>query len=859
MRNSLVFIFMILGFSILAQVTDDFSDGDFTNNPTWGGTTTDYVVNVSSQLQLNNTIASTSYLSIPHGLTTLDDKEWVFWTKQSFSPSGSNNGRVYLTANNSDLSSDPDGFYVQLGESGSGDAIRLFKVIGGVHTEILAGPSGQIASSFEVRIKVVRDNAANWELYADITGGQNYTLLGTVNDATVLLGTHFGFLDNYTVSNATKFYHDDVYIGNIVVDLTPPVLLSATPVSATQIDVLFDEAIDPATAQITSNYNLNPSISITGASVDVSNNALVHLTLGVNLTNGTLYDLTTNGIADLNGNLSSAQTVNFSYLVAETPAFGDIIITEFLCDPTPVVGLKEAEFVEIYNASTKIFDVQGWKIGDASSQGTLQQMWLMPGDYLILTSTSNVDSFTVNNKVGVTSFPSLNNSGDDIVLKSDLGLTLDSISYTDSWYKDPSKEDGGYSIERINLNHPCSDENNWKASEDNNGGTPGLQNSVYDLTPDNQAPEITSLLAQTPNFLEVHFNEGMDSLSLVNASVSITPVLTEQNRYILKKHPKKMTLEFAENLTPSQTYQFEIQNVKDCWQNTASVLSGKFALPEIPAKGDLVINEILFDPVTGGSDWVEIYNNSDKLINLNGLELANLSNDTISNNKIINVDFLLFPKELAVVSEDTLQVIQYYPAHQLGRFIEMDLPSYPNDEGTVFLIHQNEVLDEVSYSDDWHFPLLDDKDGKSLERIDPKGGSNDPNNWHTAAESIGFGTPGQPNSQYSPASVLGDFEYIDDVFSPDSDGFQDVLQVSYRLPEGGMMLSFTVYDSQGRLVRRVLRSELVGPEGIFIWDGVRDDGTKASIGAYIGLLEAIGVTSGTHIVRKKVFTLAGRK
>jgi len=43
-----------------AQVVDNFSDGDFTNNPSWSGTTADFIVNGSQQLQLNNTVAATS-------------------------------------------------------------------------------------------------------------------------------------------------------------------------------------------------------------------------------------------------------------------------------------------------------------------------------------------------------------------------------------------------------------------------------------------------------------------------------------------------------------------------------------------------------------------------------------------------------------------------------------------------------------------------------------------------------------------------------------------------------------------------------------------------------------------------------
>ena len=197
MRYFLWTVFILTHSILLAQISDDFSDGDFSTNPTWGGITADYTVNGSFEVQLNSSVASTSYLSTPHGLSTLDTKEWRIWTRQSFSPSSGNFGRIYLTASNADLSTAPDGFYLQLGEAGSNDAVRLFKSDGGLDTELITGTLGQIATSFSIGIRVVRDNLGNWSLYIDDAGGQNYALAGTANDATNLLGTHFGFIDVY--------------------------------------------------------------------------------------------------------------------------------------------------------------------------------------------------------------------------------------------------------------------------------------------------------------------------------------------------------------------------------------------------------------------------------------------------------------------------------------------------------------------------------------------------------------------------------------------------------------------------------------------------------------------------------------
>ena len=855
MRHFLIFVFFVTHSVLFGQLTDDFSDGDFIANPAWSGVTADYIVNPTFELQLNNTVAGASYLSTPHGLANLDNKEWKVWTRQSFSPSGSNFGRIYLTSSSADLTSDPDGFYLQLGEAGANDAVRLFKAVGGVHTELLAGPLAQIATSFTIGLRVVRDNAANWSLEIDPAGGTNYSLAGTVNDATALLGSHFGFYDEYTASNASKFYYDDVYVGDEILDLTPPTLLSATAINATQVDLLFDEPLAQTAAETVANYSFALGLIINSAVQDGVDPALVHINMSTPFTNGSTYTITANNIEDMATNVAGAQDMMFSYLVAEVPLPGDVIINEFLCDETPTVGLPLAEYVEIFNTSSKVFDLDGWKIGDASSDGTIQQAWLYPGSYMVLASTSDVDSFTV--VAGVTSFPSLNNSGDALVLRSDVGLVLDSINYTTDWYADPSKEGGGYSIERRNPLHPCSDITNWAASVDNLGGTPGTQNSIYDITPDTNTPWITELIALAPNYVEVYYNKGMDSTSLADAVITTFPGLTVQNHYVLETHPKMTTIQFVENLNTSQLYEIEIQNVADCWTN-ATTLEGEFALPDIGVKGDLVINEIMFNPFTGGSDWIEIYNNSEKLINLNGWEVAKYINDTIGTNEVVDDNYLLYPDEYVVLTEDSAHILQNYAATIPGRFIQMDLPSFNNDSSTVYLILGAEVMDKVSYDSDWHFKLLDDDDGKSLERMDPAGPSNEQSNWHTAAEAIGFATPGGMNSQYYPAISNGDFSYTSETISPDNDGFEDVLQVNYELNEPGLLGTFSIYDDRGRFVATVMKQELLAASGMFTWQGIREDGAKATIGTYVGIFEAYGINGGLIFTKKKAFTVAGR-
>ena len=767
---------------------------------------------------------------------------------------------MYLSADNNDLNLVQNGYYLQFGEANATDAIRLFKLENGISTLLCSGMDGQIANSFTVGIKVVLTSSNVWELYADLSGGMNYGLQGSFTDLNVLSGTTFGYLCTYTASNATKFYLDDVYIGSPVLDIQPPQLLQATAISSGQIDALFNEALSASSATELANYAIIPFNSFVSVQQDALNPALVHLNTTFPLVNGNTYTLSTANLSDLSGNISANQTVNFNYLVSDTAIKGDVIISEFFPDPSPVIGLPEVEYVEIFNHSSKVFHLLDWTISDGSSNGTIGDYWLLPGSYLVLTANANIGMFT--NVAGVISFPSLNNAGDQLILSNQLGTQLDQFNYTDDWYQDNSKKDGGYSLERILLDDPCSNYDNWKASNNLSGGTPGTINSVFSAAPDQSKPSFSSLIALNPNFLEVTFTEGMDSSSLSNAFILTTPNLSIQQTYVQGVNdnpngPPQLIIQFNENFTASTPYEIQIGPVSDCWQNDTT-LHGQFILPEQAVAGDIVVNEILANPINGGQDFIELYNRSSKVIDLKDWQFANFYIDTIANLKTIPSHFILEPMSYVAISEDTNFLLLNYPSTIPGRLIEMDMPSYNIDSGTVYLLKDGEQIDRVSYNSDWHFSLLDNTDGVSLERLLPDALSNQATNWHSAAESIGFATPGRINSQFQFGETTVSISLQNDVFSPDLDGFEDVLMVNYSFSTPGLLGKARVFDDIGREVKTIFSNELLATSGFFSWDGIMNEQMKAPIGVYILLVEVFS-TDGSVILTKKIaFTIAGK-
>lgn len=1127
-----LFLGCLLFAPLSAQVNDDFSDGDFTSSPSWSGDGTEFMVNASQQLQLNNTVAGASYLSTGSPTASLDNIQWNFYIKQAFAPSGSNYGRVYLASDQANLEGALNGYYLQFGEAGSLDAVELFRQTGLTSTSVCRGTNAEIAASFAIGVKVTRDASGNWSLFVDPAGGTAYSLEATGTDLTYTTTAFFGVATVYTLSNATKFYFDDFYDGALIVDTTPPALVSASPVSATAVDVLFDEALDLTTSQTLTNYSADNGLGSPASAVrDGSNPALIHLTFATSFTSALLNTLTVTNVQDQSGNPIGSANIGFTWYATASASFKDVLINEIMADETPQVGLPAFEFVELYNRSSASLNLNGWTFTDGSSTATLGNYNLGPAQYLIICPVADTASFspygttmgvssfpslnnsgdnlklkdntavvidsvdysdawyqdavkknggwtlelinpfapiacpvsnnwiastaaaggtpgiqnsvystasdvispaffsvtaldsthvavcfseaidpvqlavatnyaidngigvpisavpnglytcvtltvatmtsgtnyqlsttglgdcsgnpltpvTANfgyykvknndivineimadpdpvvtilpnneyvelynrtafavdlsgwefsagtttktissgilpangyavltsttaaglfpsgiNVVGVTSFPSLTNTGQTITIKNPQGNTINSVTYSDSWYQDAAKKDGGFSLEMIDANNPCAGSSNWRASNATDGGTPGLLNSIAGNNPDLVSPEVFRAAVVALDTIQVYFNEPIDSTTYmsplkytidngVGFPLSVQAVAPDF---------KSVRLALASALTNGVIYTVTVDNaITDCAGNAVnSNNQARFAIPEPVAANDLVINEILFDPNTGGNDFVEIYNRSNKVIDLKTIAISQYDtvlNQPINLEDICSDGYLIFPEDYLVLSKSGSIVKSQYFTENPKAFLDVAvLPTMNIDKGTVCLSAGSLIVDNFRYYQDMQFPLLNVTKGVSLERIDFNRPTQDRSNWHSAAQTVGYATPGYKNSQYSDAGVTDNtIEITPELFSPDEDGHDDVVNINYKLDEPGYVANITVYDSKGRLERYLVRNELLGISGTFSWDGINEEKEKSRVGIYILFIEFIDL-NGTVKHYKKTCVLA---
>ncbi len=846
-----------------AQFSDDFSDGNFTHDPPWFGDDTIFDATANTLHLVASPVASEAYLSTHN--QAIENASWEFLVTMDFNPSGNNFSRVYLVSDQPVLKGALNGYYVEMG--GVHDNVSLYRQDGVADFLLIEGAHDRIRQpSVHVRVLVTRDHIGNWELRVDSLGGSAYLSEGTVFENTYLQNFYSGVYCVYTASRSDKFGFDAfVVTGTAFTDTVAPVIRSTAVVSDRKLDVYFSEPILRAGAEITDHYLADNHLGAPVlAELDQINTTLVHLTFDAAFQNGVVHHLQVFNVQDLSGNSIVPYPHPFMYFVPDTAVYRDVVINEIMADETPEVGLPDVEYIEIHNRTNKYFELDGWTFSDGSSTARLSPYLLAPGAYLVVVDPTDSARFihhVAPNTIGVSSFPTLNNAEDHLTLRNGTGLLVDQVNYSSEWYRDDAKNDGGWSLELINPDLPCSGPFNWMASGNEDGGTPGIQNSVYDTFPDTKGPSLIQAMAVAADRLLLVFDEPLDTTSVIRSTYAITNGYTVVSASPVQPGYDRVDLTISPNLVAGVQQTIHITGITDCTGNHLFATEGTFVLPQTPEVGDVIINEVLFNPRNNGVDFVEIYNHSNKVLNLENWQLANFDNDTIANFKsITHQPLLFFPGTYFLLTTNGANIVAEYPNTRWARVLEMTgLPAYGNDSSTVYLINAlNRVSDHFSYHEGMQFGLLNDPDGISLERIDFNRPTNDATNWHSAAENVGFATPGFENSQYFPATLPEDAVTLEPpVFSPDNDGFQDVLNINYELDGPGYVGSIAIFDVRGRLIRKLLQNELLATRGAFSWDGTTDHREKARIGTYVVYFEVFG-TSGNVTSYKRVAVLGGR-
>lgn len=542
----------------------------------------------------------------------------------------------------------------------------------------------------------------------------------------------------------------------------------------------------------------------------------------------------------------------------------------------PVSG--EPEWVEIVNADSQTVNLKGWSVSDATVSSrhpiAAADAFLGPGERCVLTKDSAALAefrFSPGWRVrSVAGFPSLNNGGDALVVFREDGSAADSLWYRPAW----GGASAGSSLERWDTWGPSTDSANWGTCVDPGGATPGRMNSIARRNRDVAIGAGDAAVTQDGSvILRAHvINRGRESaphlrvaffrgirrggrvfpaglIGVGSADGQLAPLDSLIVRVSWDRPPAgdEPVLAVADE---------EGEERRD--NDTAAFFS---RVPAVP--GSVVVNEILFAPLQGEPEYVELVNAGDRPVNIGGWSLHDreAGGKAGAGSLLPEDEFLLPPGSFAVLAGDS-GICRFFPGLQQAGVLVVPgrgLVSLNNDGDDVVLRDPSgATIDSVAYSPSWHSPAVVDATGRSLERRLTGGGSRDPGNWSTCTFSVG-GTPGRPNSiAVSSGRPGGTVSCAPNPFSPDGDGAEDATVIHCVLPGGSWSLTIEIYDAKGRMIRR-LASAMPGEGDVeVLWDGRDDLRRKARVGLYAVVMDAWDLVRGTNARGRAVVVLAGR-
>lgn len=861
MKAVLTVISTLLIINSSAQWQDDFSDGDFTTGKIWGGDVDSFEVQ-NERLWLNApSNSSISYLSTASDASI--NGSWEFFVEMDFNPSSTNRAFVYLISNQENLKESLNGYFVMLGNAA--DEVSLYRQNGSSSTKIIDGEDGILnVSNNKVKVLVNRDALGNWELYADTSANlNNYMLQGTTFDNTHMNSSFFGVRCQYTATRSDKFWFDDfVVTASPFVDTFPPVLENYIIQDLNTVDLFFNESLDLLTAENTATYHISPNI---GAPFGVFfNGSFVQLSLNQSLQGFTSYTLQIQNLKDLEGN---ALDTSFTFSLNDAYSWNSVIINEIYPDENPSYGLPDAEFVELYNLSDDTVYTQGWTFHNDNNSGNFLPDTILPQEYAIICRTSAVEEYSLFGKtIGVASIPALKNAGDQLYIYDKYGTAIDSLYYFNSWYgliEDENgnrKRDGGYALERINFENPCLDKDNWFPSTAEVGGTPGAINSISGGDFDEERPKILEAFALNDSIVTIQFSKGVNPFEasnpinyfVENNAFEILTIFQNVEDYSI------INIAISPKIEEDMLYSIEIMNIDDCFGNLIKDTLIEFSPAVEPEVGDLIINEILFQPFTGGNDFVELYNKTNNWLNLSSIEIVrfNIDNKTQISHRVNigNASLVMPPHSYFTFTSNVENVQTNYVIENPQWLFEANIPNYPNSDAIAgIVLHDSIVIDKLQYSPRWHFELVNNTRGVSLERINPNFETQDRNNWKSAAEGAGKATPTRINSQFFDAGFSDVSLRVEPtVFTPDGDGYKDFAQIFYQLKETGFVANVSIFDANGREVKKLVANQTIGIEGKWTWDGTNKEGRKAEIGIYIVMADLFSASGKKLLLKEKV-------
>jgi len=789
--------------------------------------------------------------SVSKEINIKDSCYWRASWRAEFSPSASNQYRLYFMSDSNINSVVSDALYIEVGESGSQDAVKLFQVKNGETSLIKSLHAGAFSEVGISHGLVLRKVADDYSLFVDGHNSFDFKfetsgwLNGNINERAVL-----GISNKFTKSNKDAFYldyfhfgrdvFDDVGVGKLIFNASQDELQVSFSQGLSGLSLVDVEVLG---TELEFDYSFGGDSLIVMFNGDFQEEKKYKISLHFTGSMGEVFQLSS------------------SFWFYEIDPF-DLIFTEFMLDYESNTGfLQQGQYIELYNGSNHPIDLQRIQLLIDGDSLECPEFILSSGDFVtLMKDTGSGENYK--NVLKLNDWTNLSTKKGKVAIVSH-GNIIDSFNYDIVKFGVGFKQEGGWSIELNDIASYCVLQDLWSFSEDDIGGTPGRTNSVKKEMSGESLDEVSirDVYFENEKKISVVFNMKLSPIKLSPSSfVSDLEIeKVEQSAGQLNR----FDVFFVQKMDAGKWYSFSMVEVSSCLNLQSNTQPHHYGIPATVEAGDLIINEILSESNFAKGDYIELYNNSLKVIDLSqvligGFDEVGGLQDTY---EVAVGKKMLIPGQYTCVTGNGSSVSITYLSNlstDTANIHEVNtMPNLSATSGKIGVVNRSGlVIDVVSYDQSWHTDLLADTKGVALERKIYKGGSSDSTNWNSATFDVDFGTPGYQNSNYIDSDRL-DGKAKDKLYLMTDHvdlrvGENNMLSVGFDLGVTGYALTGVLYSSNGVVKEVFCENISIGTSGEMFFDLNEFPYLKESPSVYIVFFEAIHPVENKIVLKQSV-------
>ncbi|MGN6645917.1 MAG: hypothetical protein ACTHJT_05245 [Cytophaga sp.] len=830
-------IFIILGvFFVVPQYlhAQSYTFTEGTIPVDWFGQKTYFEIDTDQQLHLNAP-SGTKDAHVAWPFSGKENCVWEFFLRYDFAASTTNYASFYLCSEQEDFAAATNrSYYLKMGgATGSADKIELIYQDGSAKTTVLESRAGIMgASTVAIRVRVNRSNSGSWKLYTDESTGSNFTKEAEGAHIAPYTFSYSGIRCIYSSTRKDKMYFDDIRIYE-------PFALTGYSISGERSIILsFSKEIKMPASMI--------EMMIEDIYTVFVHEKQIEITVSKDIQPGT-YVISAHTLSSVDGDTLLDSMIK----VIKQPTYytGQIRFTEWMSDPSPSYGLPEIEWIELFNTSAVPVDLFAFTLSDPSAGIKLPQYLLAPDAAVIVCASDGCKLFDNDNCIEVPSLPNLSNTADSLFLYAHDTLLIDYIHYALTDMPDDYRKNGGYSIVRVQLPAACILTQQLSFSDEQTGGSPGRVNQFM-------KPASFSIPVKAEYVNEKQLRLELPVMAWAQSNGFQPGEIIASVQIIPSKFCTGISLLLNTDIEEGDAFTIQIDSMETCLHYPVYLgKSVEVIRPKSIEKGEVFINEILYNAVSGSVDFMELFNTTDAYIDLKNTHYVNAMQGGTIQHFAITESLAIAPHGYVALTADTTVLIQQYMSAVRENCLERsNFLSFSDDGGEMFFLNSSsDTLDYIEYGDRFQNPLNRKDEGISLEKIRSHDAAFTASNWTSSA--VGA-TPGYQNSQTLGSELLSsNIFYCNPCHATvNLNGNNDYVHLHLNPMVEGAFASVSIYTITGELVDKLCVNQLLGTSNTFNWYGQQQSSAPLPDGIYVAVAEWWSPAGDTHTEKIAIST-----